>query len=471
MALPVPHNAWTNRPEYEEAALRVLRSGWVGPGPEVALFEDELAARFRPGGAACCVSSGSAAVLIALQIIRPDVAAVPTYACVGIYAAARRVGEVRLADCDLDTLNTPRASVVVHTYGLVSEVPWDSVEDFTHAPGATYDGAPCGSLSAMSVVSFGATKPLGVGGGGALLGSKEDVERARHLRDHDAWLSSEAFNWGMSDLLASVGRIRLRHLDEENAWRQRVAHQYSMAGRAYVAGADNQSQTPISGVGASGAARAYSGTTPSAEVILKKRTDRVNAPTNGISEIANVYAQSTGRGGPPIQSGGMIPISRSATESVGGITNSSLNNREADAPSAAGLEAKNTCPLITTTQQGASGDFFAPFAIMPSNDLIPSPTGPSAQPNICWPSDTHYRYVICVKDVDKARAHFAASGVQSINPLRPDELIHRRLRIAGRHFPNAERAAHNTLSLPIWPGMDDHAVDRVCSALAGLALP
>src|SRR5258706_14406681 len=52
--------------EEAQAAARVVRSGWVMQGPEVTEFERELAA-FVGGAHACAVSSGTAALHLALR--------------------------------------------------------------------------------------------------------------------------------------------------------------------------------------------------------------------------------------------------------------------------------------------------------------------------------------------------------------------------------------------------------------------
>lgn len=314
----VPHNQWVHRPEYTAAIQRVLWSGQVGQGREVQQFEQELAAWFRPGGAACCVSSGTAALWLA-HVLMGSPITIPTYACASLWLAAREFGVTPgLLDCDED-LNTPGASVVVHTYGALSKMAKNTIEDFTHAPGAPYAGA----AGRVSVISFGATKPLGVGAGGALLGPPDVIAAAHKLRDYDAWDGeARSYNCQMSDIHAAMGRERLARLDEDNAWRRGVALRYAIA----LAAAGRPAMAPV-------------------------------------------------------------------------------------------------------------------------------------------PRDVFYRYVIQLADVAKAKSRFHRCGVEAINPLYPDELLHRRVRISGRHFPVAEALAQRTLSLPIWPGMSEPQVESVVRVL------
>lgn len=328
MAVPrlvIPHNRVCLRREDGYAVEGVVRSGQIGQGPHVAFFEDELAERFRPGGEAVCVSSGTAALRLASYVCDSALWTVSTYACVALFhALSDNQTVVEPIDCRADTLDAPAADVVVHTYGVPCPVAPDRIEDFTHAPGATVDGKPCGSMGALSVISFGATKPLGCGVGGAALGPRDLIETIRDMRDYDGKREFRArFNWQASEFAAALGRRRLARLDEENAWRREVGERYAEACRA-----------------------------------------------NGIAMYGG-------------------------------------------------------------------------------------------------PGSTFYRFVIRVPDTEKARAHFAAHGVETICPLERWELLHVQLGQEGE-FPNAEDAAVHALSLPIWPGMQESEVARVVEALKEL---
>ncbi len=320
----VPHNRVVLTAEDHVAVARVLDSGQIGPGPEVEAFERELTERFRPGGAAVCVSSGTAALHLAVMTYGFRFVMVPTYACSALYHAVwgTKAQPAAVYDCDLDTFGCPSAHIVAHMYGVPCHVQPGSVEDFTHAPGASLDGKPCGSLGELSVISFGATKPLGCGSGGAVLGPAAAIEEIRDRRDYDGKRTlRERFNWAWHDMGAALGRSRLRRLDEENAWRERVAARYRVA----------------------------------------RACDQV-------------YVE---------------------------------------------------------------GRIF-------------------------------YRYVVRSFSQEADMARFAAAGIETIVPLRTDELLHRQLGLDPADFPNAEAVAASTVSLPIWPGMTDEEVRRVADALATL---
>ena len=331
----IPHNKVCLRSEDEYVLSGVVRSGQLAQGPHLSAFEDELAERFRPGGAAACVSSGTAALRLAAIALDPDgetVWTVPTYACTALLHAldgssAFGVMRVAMADCTAGTLNAPQATVIVHTYGVPCPVPEGTIEDFTHAPGAEIEDKPCGSFGAASVISFGATKPLGCGVGGAVLGPPDLIEAVKDMRDYDGKRDLRPrFNWQMGELTAALGRQRLARLDEENTQRFRMALLYL-----------------------------------------------------AICQGKGLHVYGYG-------------------------------------------------------------------------------------------SSTYYRFVVRVPDPADAIQHFAEHGVQVINPLRTDELLHRQLGLPPEDFPVAEDAAQHTISLPIWPGMAEVDVTCVVEALKGLTL-
>lgn len=229
----IAHNRVCLRPEDEVLLAYVLQSGQIGQGPQVRAFEAALVERFRPGAAAVCVSSGTAALHLLVQALAWQEVTIPSYACVSLFHAVSLFHTVRLMDCAPDTFNSPDADVVVHTYGVPSPVADDAIEDFTHAIGGQLGERACGSLGAASVISFGATKPLGCGAGGAVLGPSDLIEEIRDRRDYDGKRQLRPrFNWQMSDLTAALGLSRLERLDEEIGRRREIASRYDDVCRA-----------------------------------------------------------------------------------------------------------------------------------------------------------------------------------------------------------------------------------------------
>jgi dTDP-4-amino-4,6-dideoxygalactose transaminase len=77
-----------------------------------------------------------------------------------------------------------------------------------------------------------------------------------------------------------------------------------------------------------------------------------------------------------------------------------------------------------------------------------------------------YRYVISSRrDPAEIKERFRKEGIAVINPLEPWELLHRYLRLNPAGFPNAERAAGETISVPIYPSLTPAEIARIGEAL------
>ncbi len=248
---PIAHSRPTLSEEDAERVARVVRSGQLAQGEEVAAFEAELAHRLGVPAAAA-VSSGSAALelaLRALDVSPGDEVVVPTYACDALHHAVTRCGaRPVLADADPETLGlsaedaarrlTPRtrAVVVVHPFGLAVDldeflalgVP--VIEDCAQAVGAVVAGRPAGSRGALAVCSFYATKLLTTGEGGAVAGGADRVARVHDAREYDERADlAPRFNYKLTEMQAALGRSQLARLDVFVARRRAVAARYRTA--------------------------------------------------------------------------------------------------------------------------------------------------------------------------------------------------------------------------------------------------
>ncbi len=76
-----------------------------------------------------------------------------------------------------------------------------------------------------------------------------------------------------------------------------------------------------------------------------------------------------------------------------------------------------------------------------------------------------YRYVILSKSMDRLMAAFKERGIEVINPLQRFELLHRYLHLPLEDFPAAESLVEQTVSLPIYPALDNKDVDYICDVL------
>jgi dTDP-4-amino-4,6-dideoxygalactose transaminase len=234
------------------AVLATLDRSWVGSGGEAGReFEDALMATFgRP--AAVAVSSGSAALEVALRVtdVGGERVAVPAFACGSIERAVVRAGgQPYLVDVDPDDLSFPagalsslagqcKAAIVVHQFGLpaasaaeAANLPMAVIEDTTTCVGGWVAGRAVGAFGRFVVMSFSATKMLCGGEGGAVVGTAEDVEAARKWIDPESDLPLDAPvpHAKMPDMACALARVQLQRLSEFVARRTEIARLYDEA--------------------------------------------------------------------------------------------------------------------------------------------------------------------------------------------------------------------------------------------------
>jgi dTDP-4-amino-4,6-dideoxygalactose transaminase len=255
--------------EHEERlVIEALRSGWVAPlGPMVDRFESEVAQRVGVAGA-LALSSGTAALHLALLDAGAGpgrVVVVPTMTFAAsanavIYTGAEPVfvdADPRDGNVDpgvlVDAVDTLRREGVdiagVMTvdlfgrcadYANVAPALADRgialIEDAAEALGARQDGRAAGSFGRAAALSFNGNKILTTSGGGMLL--SDDLEllaRARHLstqaRDAAPWYehSEVGYNYRLSNLLAALGVAQLSRLDAMIARRREIRDRYAAA--------------------------------------------------------------------------------------------------------------------------------------------------------------------------------------------------------------------------------------------------
>jgi dTDP-4-amino-4,6-dideoxygalactose transaminase len=252
----------------EQLVLEALRSGWVAPlGPMVDRFEAEVAQRVGVAGA-LALSSGTAALHLALLHLgaRPGrVVVLPTMTFAAsanavVYTGAEPVfvdADPRDGNVDpgllleaVDTLTAEGrdicAVMTVDLFGraadyeaiapALSQRGIPLLEDAAEALGASRHGRAAGSFGRAAALSFNGNKILTTSGGGMLL--SDDLEllaRARHLstqaRDVAPWYehSEIGYNYRLSNLLAALGVAQLSRLDEMISRRREIRDRYEAA--------------------------------------------------------------------------------------------------------------------------------------------------------------------------------------------------------------------------------------------------
>jgi dTDP-4-amino-4,6-dideoxygalactose transaminase len=255
--------------EARHAADRVLTSGWVTTGREVAAFETEFAASVGARHAVA-VSSCTAALELSLRQLRlpgGSPVLVPAVTFCGAVQAVLHAGlQPVLVDVDPETgmpdeattaraalaCGAPAAMVALHWAGdpvdvaalaEAAGVPSSHVVvDAAHALGTSWRGHPVGSGAAVCF-SFYATKNLPIGEGGMV--TTDDADKAAWLRrarlhglSSDAWrrylpggswrydVAEAGLKANMTDLQAAIGRAQLLHLEDWQRRRAQIASWY-----------------------------------------------------------------------------------------------------------------------------------------------------------------------------------------------------------------------------------------------------
>ncbi|MDD2914466.1 MAG: DegT/DnrJ/EryC1/StrS aminotransferase family protein [Gallionella sp.] len=246
----IPHNLPTLGMEEQAAAARVLASGWVAQGPEVEEFENELC-RFLglPDGHAIAVSSGSAALFLALWALdgKNKLIGLPVYACAALRNAVGLVeGKCAYLDCEENGPNVDMAAaakagvdilIAPSMFGIPVDLPnardYLLIEDLAQALGARVGGERIGLRGELGICSFYATKLITTGGQGGAVISRDRalIERVRDYRQFDSRKDTRLrFNFQMTDMQAAVGRVQLAKLPEFVEQRERLFGIYANAG-------------------------------------------------------------------------------------------------------------------------------------------------------------------------------------------------------------------------------------------------
>lgn len=237
--------------EEREAVDRVMRSGMVAQGPEVAAFEQEFSAHFVPGRPSVAVNSGTSGLhlgLLAAGVGAGDEVIVPsfTFAATGNSVALTGATPV-FVDIEPDTFTLDPAAVAaaitsktrgimpVHLYGhparmreleaIAAEHGVALYEDAAQAHGASLDGRPVGSFGEFAMFSLYPTKNMTSGEGGMVTTATDEVaRRVKLLRNQGMERQYEneiiGFNARMTDIHAAIGRVQLTKVNAWTAQRQ-----------------------------------------------------------------------------------------------------------------------------------------------------------------------------------------------------------------------------------------------------------
>jgi perosamine synthetase len=246
---------WIGEDE-RRAVAAVLESGQLVQGELVARFEQAVAALLGRRHAVAA-SSGTSALQLALKALQVgggDEVLCPALSWPSPAHAIRVAGaKVRFVDVDQHEWNSigdafrearggeTRAAIVIDQFGnparateireALGSLP--IIEDAACAIGSRFANGPCGSLGAISCLSFHPRKILTTGEGGMCLTDDDDLaDKLRMLRNHGqlggAFVVASG-NSRMTEIAAAMGLAQLQRLDEILSRRRELASLYATA--------------------------------------------------------------------------------------------------------------------------------------------------------------------------------------------------------------------------------------------------
>ena len=237
--------------EERRAVDRVLQSGMLAQGPEVAAFEREFSDHFELRRPCVAVNSGTAGLHLGLlaagvkagdEVIVPSFTFAATANAVALTGSTPVFADVRPNDFCLDPEAAEKAItertvgiLPVHLYGhpaamveLCDVAQRHSIhvfEDAAQAHGASLDGTPVGAFGTFAMFSLYPTKNMTAGEGGMVAAASEQVERQLRLYRNQGMETQYhneivGFNARMTDLHAAIGRVQLTKVDRWTRQRQ-----------------------------------------------------------------------------------------------------------------------------------------------------------------------------------------------------------------------------------------------------------
>jgi dTDP-4-amino-4,6-dideoxygalactose transaminase len=256
---------WLSSPHMGENELKFVtqafETNWIAPlGPHVDGFEQDIAQFLGEGVHVAALSSGTAALHLALIMLGVKAGdevlcqsmtfsasanpiayqgAVPVF--VDSEEKTWNISPDLLEEAIKDRLSKgrkPKAIIVVHLYGMpaqmerIMEIAWryeiPVIEDAAEALGSSYKRQALGTFGAMSILSFNGNKIITTSGGGALVSANEEwVKKSRYLatqaRDPAPHYqhSNIGYNYRMSNVCAGIGRGQMEVLPDRIGQRRR----------------------------------------------------------------------------------------------------------------------------------------------------------------------------------------------------------------------------------------------------------
>lgn len=248
-----------------EYVNQAIDSNWIAPyGPALGVFEKEMA-RYVHIESALAVSSGTAAIHLALRwlgVEAGDYVFCQDFTFIGSLGGVMYEKAVPVfIDSEPNSWNMspaaleralqwakaqgklPKAVIIVDLYGESAD--WDRllpicrkygvpvIEDAAEAVGTCYKGKKCGTFGDVGIFSFNGNKIITTSGGGMVLANNQlAIEKMRfwatQAREPEVWYEHKeyGFNYRMSNICAAIGLGQLEILPEKLRLRKQIHQRY-----------------------------------------------------------------------------------------------------------------------------------------------------------------------------------------------------------------------------------------------------
>jgi len=253
----------------QEYVKEAFDTNWVSPlGPNVTGFEIDLKLYLNADSNIAALSSGTAAIHLALIILGVGPGDEVLCQSMTFSASANPIAYLGATpifiDSESDTWNMspeylekaildriskgkkPKAIIPVHLYGMPAKMheimriaekyQIGVIEDAAEALGSRYKGQSCGTFGEMACLSFNGNKIITTSGGGALVSkqkvhSEKAVFLATQARDEAPHYEHThiGYNYRMSNICAGIGRGQMQVLDKHVEKRRSNFEFYKMS--------------------------------------------------------------------------------------------------------------------------------------------------------------------------------------------------------------------------------------------------
>lgn len=242
--------------EFEEAALRVLRSGWYIMGKELENFESAFA-KYCGAEYALGIGNGLDALTLACRAVGigegdevlvqgntyiASVMGISINGATPVFIEPNEFYQLDETKLEEKLTDKTKAVLVVHLYGHAAKMDAITefckkhnlklIEDCAQSHGSCYEGKMTGTFGDIGCFSFYPSKNLGCfGDGGAIITSNpEYYEKIKMLRNYGSkvryYNDEVGMNSRLDEIQAALLSVRLSHMEELTEERKQLAAYY-----------------------------------------------------------------------------------------------------------------------------------------------------------------------------------------------------------------------------------------------------